>query len=291
MAKTVNAGFATLVARLVPSVAEINASSGHSASVEAKLKSALAVQNFFGAGSAINGTGIRYYSDIDYFAMIPSQNQRDNSAHMLTIVKRVLQDQFPYVSIGVRTPAVVCEFGDSAADTLEVVPAYYYGRDETDKYNIYEIPQADGDWIKSSPKVHCNYVTRINNDVSSKVRSLIRLLKAVKYYNSIPISSFYLELRIAEWASSEETIVYSFDVRTMLKQLVNCDLAQMSDPMGVSGYVPAATTENCRLDALSKLTTALDRANHARAAEGRGAIQEAFDYWDKVFNGGFPAYG
>lgn len=291
MTRTVNAGFETLVSRLVPSGAEINASSGHRASVGATLKSTLAVENFFGTGSANNGTGVRYYSDVDCFAMIPSQNQRDSSAHMLTIVKRVLQDRFPYTSIGVRTSAVVCEFGDSASETLEVLPAYYYGRDETDNYNIYEIPQVDGDWVKSSPRVHNNYVSRINNDLCSKVKPLIRLLKAVNYYNNIPMSSFYIELRTAKWASNEETIVYSFDVRTMLKQLVDCDLAQMCDPMGVSGYVPAASTDDCRLDALSKLTTALDRANHARAAEGRGDIQEAFDYWDKVFNGRFPAYG
>lgn len=59
----------------------------------------------------------------------------------------------------------------------------------------------------------------------------------------------------------------------------------------VSGLVPAATTDARRLDALSKLETALSRANKARDAEHTGKIADAFYWWDMVFDGHFPAYG
>jgi hypothetical protein len=288
---TVNSGFETLISRLTPTEAESNASSKHRVSVEAKLRSALGVQNFFGTGSSSNGTSVRFRSDADYFASIPSQNQRDNSAYMLTVVKEVLQERFPYTTIRIRTPAVVCEFGDSASETLEVVPAYYVGRDDSDTYNIYKIPQGGGGWVKSGPRVHNAYVTEINSKLGYKVKPLIRLLKAVKYYNNIPVSSFYLELRLAKWASEESSIVYSIDTKAMLSHLVGCELASMRDPKGISGYVPAASTENYKEEALSKLTTALSRAQHAREAEADGRIEDAFYYWDRVFNGNFPAYG
>src|SRR5829696_2308144 len=76
--------------------------------------------------------GPGYYSDVDYFASIPSQNQRDDSAYMLRVLKQVLQDRFPNTFIHIDTPAVVCEFGTDGSEKMEVIPAYYVGRDDTD---------------------------------------------------------------------------------------------------------------------------------------------------------------
>ena len=53
----------------------------------------------------------------------------------------------------------------------------------------------------------------------------------------------------------------------------------------------ACATERQKTDALSKLQTALARANHARDAEDDQRIRDAFDWWDLVFDGHFPAYG
>jgi hypothetical protein len=291
MPTTVNGGFELFVSQLTPSSGEISAAKSHRSSVEAKLKSSFGVTNFFGTGSRESGTSVRYYSDLDYFASIPAQNQRSDSAYMLRLVKEQLQERFPKTSIFIDTPAVVCAFGEDGKDKLEIVPAYYTGRDDSGDFNVYKIPEIGGGWVKSSPSVHNGYVTEVNNKLSKKVKQLIRLIKAVCYNNNIPISSFYLELRIAKWASTEASIVYSYDVRTMLKQLVDCELAKMRDPKGVSGLVPAAHTENYRQDAVSKLTTALNRANNARDAEDSNNISLAYVWWDKVYAGKFPAYG
>jgi hypothetical protein len=291
MPTTVNGGFELFVSQLTPSSAEVTAAGSHRSSVEAKLKNSFGVTNFFGTGSRESGTSVRYYSDLDYFASIPSQNQRDDSAYMLRLVKQELQERFPKTTVYVDTPAVVCAFGEDGKDKIEVVPAYYTGRDNSGEFNVYKIPEIGGDWVKSSPSVHNGYVTEVNNKLSKKVKQLIRLIKAIGYYNNIPISSFYLELRIAKWASNENSIMYSYDVRTMLQHLVNCELAKMRDPMGISGLVPAANTDNYREEALSKLKTALARANNARDAEEAGKVSLAYEWWDKVYGGQFPAYG
>jgi len=291
MATTINGGFETLISRLTPTKREASASSGHRTSVAAKLESALAVKNFFGTGSSSNGTNVRFRSDVDFFASIPHQSQRDNSDRMLLVVKEVLQERYPDTKIRIRNPAIVCEFGTDASEKLEVVPAYYVGRNDANDSNIYKIPDGSGGWVKSSPRIHNAYVTEVNGDQGGKVKPLIRLIKAVKYYNNIPISSFYLELRIAKWASTEPSIVYSHDVRSMLRHIVTCELAKMRDPKGISGYVPAASTESYRKDALSELETALGRANRARDAENANKTATAFEYWDKVFDGKFPTYG
>jgi hypothetical protein len=257
--------------------------------VESKLKSDLGVSSFFRTGSTGNGTGVRYYSDVDYFASIPVQNQRNDSNYMLQILKGVLDDRFPSTDIRISTPAVVCNFGVDGAEKIEVVPAYYVKQENG--FNIYKIPVVGGGWTYASPMTHNAYVSQTNGKLNLKVKPLIRLIKAIKYWNNIPISSFYLELRIAKWASTEESINYRYDVRTMLKHLVDCNLAQMVDPMGVSGYVPACNTEAQRLDALSKLDTALSRATKAMQAEKDGKVGDAFYWWNKTFAEGFPSYG
>ncbi|NEW72269.1 nucleotidyltransferase domain-containing protein [Streptomyces rhizosphaericus] len=291
MATTVTAAFNTLVGNLTRSPGETSSMVGHRESVGKKLSSSFGVTNFFGTGSNSNGTSVRFWSDVDYFASIPVAAQQNDSAYMLTKVRDVLRQRFPSTSIRVSTPAVVCDFGTDGAETLEVTPAYYLGRDDTDSYNVYEIPQLGGGWVKSSPSVHNRYVTDANVPLNGKLKQLIRLIKAVRYYNNIPATSFYLELRVAKWAAGKSVIDYKYDVRGVLSHLVGCSLAQMVDPKGISGYVPAAHTENYREDALSKLTTALNRARKAVHAESDGDIEGAFKEWDKVFNGRFPAYG
>ena len=84
------------------------------------------------------------------------------------------------------------------------------------------------------------------------MKPLIRLIKAIKFYNNISMLSFYLELRVAKYASGESYIKYDDDVYRALRHLVNVNLAQMVDPAGISGYVPAAHTENYRQESLSK---------------------------------------
>ncbi|GAA4377285.1 hypothetical protein GCM10023088_36970 [Actinomadura verrucosospora] len=209
---------------------------------------------------------------------------------MLVVVRDVLKERFPATNIYVRTPAVVCDFGTDASEKMEITPAYYTNQ-TAQSASIYKIPDGSGGWLKSSPRVHNAYVSYVNNDLDKRLKNLIRLMKAIKYYNNIPISSFYLELRTAKWASSQKPIIYSYDVTNALRHLISCRLAQMVDPMGISGYVSAASTDAYRQDALSKLTTALNRANQAREAEDEGKTRTAFEHWNKVFNGRFPSYG
>lgn len=291
MATTITSAFEQLATKLIPSQTERDASSKHRESVEAKLKDSLAITNFFQTGSSGNGTSLSGYSDADYFAVIPHYNQRDDSYYMLVKVKEVLQERFPSTDIYIRTPAVICDFGTNGSERLEVVPAYYIEQDSPTGSNIYKIPDHDRSWIRSAPRAHNSYVTEINTSLDNKLKPLIRLIKAIKYFNNIPVSSFYLEMRVAKWASTQKTIIYKYDVPAMLRELVNCDLAKMIDPAGISGYVSPCSTEAYRQDSVSKFNSALNRAINARNSEDSGKIQESFDYWDKVFGGEFPIYG
>ncbi|MER0331651.1 hypothetical protein, partial [Aeromonas veronii] len=72
--------------------------------------------------------------------------------------------------------------------------------------------------------------------------------------------------------------------------LLDSDLASMQDPMGFAGYINPCNSDALKDDALSKLRTAVTRADKARIAEANGDTKAAFDWWSMVYNGKFPSY-
>jgi tRNA nucleotidyltransferase (CCA-adding enzyme) len=125
VAKTIEDGFEEFHRRLTPTGGEMQAAKNHRASIEACLKTNFEITRFFRTGSFGNGTSIRGYSDVDYFADIPAKNLRQNSATTLRDVCNVLDVRFRNTDVHVDTPAVVVPFGTDASESTEVVPAKF----------------------------------------------------------------------------------------------------------------------------------------------------------------------
>jgi len=288
MPRTIEEGFRDFHDKLKIVKTESEAVKKHRASIKTCMESNFGMNRFFRTGSIGNGTNVNGYSDTDYFAGIPRENLKEDSGTTLRLVKEALQARFTSTHIYVDSPAVVVDFGDVASETTEIIPADYLRTENG--VNIYDIPDGYGAWMKSSPKANNDYVTNINSELSFKVKPLIRFIKAWKFYNNVPISSFYLEMRVAKYASQEKSIIYSIDIKKILENLINADLAQMINPTGVGGYIQACKSDADKKDALSKLNTAYTRAVKAREAESAEKISDAFYWWNLLFNNKFPSY-
>jgi hypothetical protein len=161
---------------------------------------------------------------------------------------------------------------------------------QENRFKVYDISDGAGGWMNASPDAHNAYVSYINEKHGGKVKPLIRFIKAWKYFRDVPISSFYLELRVTKYAEGEKSIVYDIDVKRVLGQLWDKQLADMQDPMGVSGYIPACKSDALREEALSKLDSAFVRAEKALEAKNEGKISDAFYWWRLLYNSEFPTY-
>lgn len=291
MPKSLSEGFEIFLGWLVPLNSEHEKADSHKGSVKSCLVNNFGCYNFFETGSFGNETGVRHHSDSDYFAVCPADKLHDNSGYSLRRIKEELQYTFPRTEgIEVHTPAVKIPFGKYASETLEVTPCTFNGMIDTPVGNkaYYDIPSYGGDWMKSSPPAHNAYVNRENDRLKGKLKPLIRLIKAWKFYNNVPVSSFYLELRTTKYAEGESSIIYDIDVKRVIAMLYNNDLASLQDPMGISGYVKACSTDLKKSDALSKLSTAYTRVEHAYEYR-ESDIDKCFLWWDKFYNGGFPS--
>lgn len=290
MAKTLGEGFETFISWLKPLSSEHDKAAAHKDSVKRCMENSFKCSNFFETGSFGNGTGVRHHSDTDYFAVCPASELWNDSGYTLRKVKESIQATFTKTSnIEVKTPSVRIPFGVYASENLEVTPAYRNGLISTpvgDKYS-YDIANYSGGWMKSSPGAHNAYVKQQDDRLGGKLKPLIQLVKAWKFYNNVPITSFYLELRVTKYAETEKSIVYDIDIRSIMKMLNDNQLASIQDPMGISGPVPACKTEAKKLDALSKLSTGARRANSAY--EKRDIADDAFYWWNLFFNNEFPS--
>ena len=288
MPRTVDEGFRDFLTKLTPSSGEATAARKHRRSIEQCIRSHLGLDRFWRTGSFGNGTSISGYSDVDYMASIPRKKLKRNSTTSLTELRNALAARFPNTGVRSACPAVVVPFGTYRKETTEVTPAGWVAKNGG--HPVYEIPDCDDGWMKSSPDAHNSYVRVIDKSLSNKVRPLVRFIKAWKYFRDVPVSSFYLELRVAKYASGKSLILYATDVERVFRELQRVELAKIQDPMRVSGYVSPCRTRAQLNDAKSKLATAASRASKAKAAEERGNTKDAFYWWNLLFDRKFPSY-
>jgi hypothetical protein len=287
MPRTIDEGFRDFLSNLTPTAMESANAKSHRASIEQCLRNNFGLNRFTRIGSFGNGTSISGYSDVDYLACLPIAALTANSTSTLVKVRAALDTRFPATGVTVNCPAVLVPFGTLKSEQTEIVPADYV---KDDTFKVYDIADCAGGWMRTAPDGHNAYVQMVDNKLANKVKPLIRFVKAWKYFCNVPISSFYLELRVASYCNTQTSLYYYIDLVSVFRFLHNCSLASMQDPMGVSGYISACGSD-ARLDeARSKVATALTRAEKAFDAERANKTLEAFNWLDLLFGGQFPAY-
>ncbi|MBB4603593.1 hypothetical protein HNQ93_004220 [Hymenobacter luteus] len=292
MAKSIDEGFSAFLTWLVPAASEHDKARAHKSSVESCLINGYGCSSFFETGSFGNGTGVRHHSDTDYFAVIPAKNLKEKSSISLREIKESLQVKFwNTAGIVVNCPAVRIPFGTWASEKMEVTPAYFYGMVEYDgkKFAKYEIPDCSSGWMNSSPSAHNYYVQKTDDAKSNKVKLLIRLIKAWKYYWEVPIISFFLEIYVTRHCSNESYIDYAIDLALIFEKLEKDNLPGLYDPVGISGHIKPCSSDAQHAEALSKVKSAAGRARRAINQAHEGKIDDAFLTYDLLFNYNFPA--
>lgn len=220
--------------------------------------------------------------------MVSLKSRPATSATALDHVKSALAASFPNTTVRISRPAVVVEFG-GGKETWEIIPGY---RKSINDPALYDVPGVGSvDWMESAPAEHISYVNGINqkSGISGGTKKLARLVKAWKYYNNVPVSSFYLEMRAAQYLDREKFFEPGEDICRLLESLVKIDLGPMNDPSGVTSRFHAFSTAAKGQEAVSKVQTGATRARKAVDAAKAADHELAFHYLNLLFGGMFPA--
>jgi hypothetical protein len=289
MATTINAAFDQFHGWISTAPAETEAAKDHRAGIEQKLREEFGLVSFFRAGSFENGTFVFGHSTVDWFAVMPELSPWPDSHRLLVNVAAALRAKFPNTGVRVVSPAVVLPCGQSPSESSEVTPVFDVGL-TTRGFRQFTMPDGSGGWMAATPDAHNEYVRAIDQGHEGRVKSLIRLLKGWKHLRNVPISSFYLELVAAEYAKTQEAIIYDIDLRNVLERILATGLMPYSDP-GVPGHtITPCKTASHQADALSKIRDTVAWSREAVTLNFGGNTPAAFLRWNLVFNGNFPAF-
>jgi|APLak6261679142_1056127.scaffolds.fasta_scaffold00017_10 predicted nucleotidyltransferase len=283
--------FKTLLDRIEPSPTTQQLVESHRASVASHLKSAFAANQVKLIGSHARGTAISNVSDVDLLLVLSRSEvtwggARSSSQSVLGNVRRELQARFRNTDIGRDGQAVVVDFGDGR-HPVDVVPGVYLGPGQ-DNYPVYEIPDGDGGWMQTSPEVHNRFIAAANQRSGNKLTGVAQLLKFWRGTRNAPVSSFHLELVLADSGICTVPKSYAAALAEALALLAQRQGRALQDPLGISGWVSATNTEAKRQQLAASLRESAEHARAAVSSDAYGSYPEAYRQWDIVFNGQFP---
>lgn len=177
-----------------------------------------------------------------------------------------------------RPSVRVVYFDDGPA--VEVTPAYRMAEDD------YQIPDPNSTgWIRSNPAIHLDYVNEAHKKTSGKAKSLVRLVKTWKARNKVPLSSFYLEMRAAQHAHANKTIIYDWDLRDFFKGLTGDGLREMNDPTHYGRRIATGTSGLAEsIGAKYAVDEAARLAILAKEASDAGDQDRAIARWLRLFS-------
>lgn len=278
MTQTTNQYLAELTTKYTPSTSQFDGAKAHRASIQSRLDAFLGLYEMFETGSLRHGTGVKWYSDVDYIASLKGILPASEWT-ALNKVKETLQGRFPNTDFVIRRPAVVCRFSDGPVEVVPAYPSY----DQKGNSDGYWIADPTGGWMKTHPKQHNTYVNEVNKKHSGGAKKLARQAKIWKYRCNVPVSSCYLEMRAAKYADSQPHWIPSWDLHDFFKDLLDRNLSAMNDPTGLGSRFTATSSDANHTDAISKLTTAVGRARKAKDYANADNHSLAIAYLELLF--------
>jgi hypothetical protein len=271
---------------LVPAQFDRAVASKRKEGIERLLSTAAIKSDYlFESGSWSHGTAIAAKSDVDYVAWIDSARPSLPSS-ALSRLRQVI-DESSYLDVyKVRTSSPVVSVEFYRAPHFEIVPAYYQ-RSVGDTL-VFWIPGRGDEWVLSAPDAHLDYVNHHNDRLGKQVKPLVRLVKAWKYFAEAPVSSFYLEMRTAEYAAGESSIWFDIDLPAVFRRIIASGARDMNDPEGLVGRIPSCSSDEKRTRTLSLMRDVVNSLDLADDAKRRGNPQQYWSNMYDVFGPNFP---
>jgi hypothetical protein len=176
--------------------------------------------------------------------------------------------------------------------TFDLVPCFFTQKDWFNK-DYYLIPDGQGHWKKTDPRIDRNRVIDINQLHDGNLLNVIRLMK---YWNKRPtmpsMSSYLIENMILDFYSTQYTKASGYvdlEVPKVLQYIQTSIFSSVNGPKGIQGNINHLSHEE--QDKISKRAY----LDHLKSLEAR-ALKEKDDHklsiakWREIFGSSFPLY-
>lgn len=177
-------------------------------------------------GSYGRGTAIKGFSDVDMLIELPYATYArynnylgNGQSALLQEVRSSIKKTYINTDIGGDGQVIVVKFSDGMM--FEVVPAFKNNGGES-----YTYPDSNdgGSWEVTYPILEINAINELNNQYSKNVKKLVRIIKAWRNQNNVPISGMLLETLVMNFLDGYENndksyTYYDWMTRDFLKYL------------------------------------------------------------------------
>lgn len=295
---TVTSRFQTLLVQIEPSARELLDYGIHHTGVARAVADLYPDAKCRTMGSHARDTAIGGTSDLDVLAILPNEALRRGGVRIssntaLENLRERLLDRYPSTRVRRDVQAIVVGFGGGARD-IDVVPGAWVGMIDVPllgaKRPVFDIPDASGGWMRTSPEAHNDYIEYADVRAGGKLKYVARLLRHWRRSRTpkVPMLTFHAELVLAQQGTCARIASYSHLLADAFSVLAARAGRALQDPLGISSFIPIASTEPKRAEVVKALNFAADHAAKAVMAENQARLSEAYAQWSIVFNGQFP---
>ncbi|MCT3962055.1 nucleotidyltransferase [Elizabethkingia anophelis] len=217
-----------------------------------------------------------------------SDNDILNSRKVVNKVKNSLSEIEHYKSADIHSKGEAATLSLQSYEwVFDIVPCFY-----TDT-NLYLIPDGNGNWKSTDPRIDQYLVTSTNQNYNGKLLQLIRTLKYWNRYNSsYTIGSYLFEQIVINFAKTRNELSnwIDYDIRDFFYYLKSHIYTDVNDPKGIQGNLNNLIFEQ-KSSIADKANWAYNKAIEAITAETTEEDQEkAINKWREVFGTKFPIY-
>jgi hypothetical protein len=174
---------------------------------------------------------------------------------------------------------------------FDIVPCFIT-MEEYDGRTYYLIPDGNGHWKKTDPRIDKEVVETATGRLSESLLDIIRIMK---YWNNRPtmpsMGSYLLENIILNYFSIRGSCSAfpDLEIPNLLNHIHSAVYNSVADPKRIQGEL-----NNLDYDTRTKISARAyedyQKALNARNAESKGNIKVCFDEWRRVFGDEFPEH-
>lgn len=176
---------------------------------------------------------------------------------------------------------------------FDLVPCFFTQKNWQNK-DYYLIPDGQGNWKKTDPRIDRQRVTEINQSHNGNILNIIRLMK---YWNRRPtmpsMSSYLIENMILDFYSTKiytkASEYVNLEVPNILNYINNHIFLRVNDPKGIQGNINKLSNEE-QIKIFNRASADHLKAIDARNLEIKGDYKSSIAKWGEIFGSNFPSY-
>ena len=200
--------------------------------------------------------------------------------------------QYKKAEINRRQEAAILNL-NSYLWSFDIVPSFFTNPDVYGK-TYYLIPDGQGHWKKTDPRIDRAKVTTTNQYHNGNVLNAIRIMKYWNRRATMPsMGSYLLENMILDYYGSRLDKASSYvdiEITNLFSHINTAVYSNVYDPKGIQGNLNTLSYEEMKKIS-DRAELDLKRAREARAFEDNNNHEAAIKKWAEIFGAYFPTYG